>query len=131
MSKRVSVKNSAETHAAIKAGHEPGALARIMARPSGYNTENRTDYVQSDGSVQAMASVLAQRAELAKLKGPKRLEAAFRFRAGLQGVLASFRIITSAALPLAFSSRCSCHMRVRRELLQAHRAHAGTTLRRR
>ena len=58
-------------------------------RPSGYNTENRTDYVQSDGSVQAMASVLAQRAELAKLKGRKRLEAAFRFRAGLQGVLAS------------------------------------------
>ncbi len=58
------------------------------ARPSGYNTENRTDYVNTDGSHHVMTAVLAERAELVKLKGRKRLDAAHRLRAGMIGVMA-------------------------------------------
>jgi hypothetical protein len=59
------------------------------ARPSGYNAENRTDYVLSDGSTQVMEAVLAERKALTSLKGRKRMDAAFRLRAGMIGVLQS------------------------------------------
>lgn len=56
-------------------------------RPRGYNADNRTDYVREDGSTQAMDAVLKDRASLLSLKGRKRMEAAFRIRAGMQAVL--------------------------------------------
>lgn len=64
-------------------------LDELASRPRGYNAENRTDYVQSDGSTQVMETVLAERRELTKLKGRKRMDAAYRLRAGMIGVLAS------------------------------------------
>lgn len=58
-------------------------------RPQGYNPTNVTDYVQPDGSRQAMAAVLADRAELTRLRSRRRMDAAFRLRAGMIGVLQS------------------------------------------
>lgn len=69
--------------------HARHRLEQLTKRPRGYNAANVTDYVQSDGSTQVMEAVLAERAELTKLKGRKRMEAAYRLRAGMIGVLQS------------------------------------------
>lgn len=68
-----------------------GGLAELEAvtRPKGYNADNRTDCVLSDGSVQTMKAALAERSALRSLKGRARMDAAFRMRAGMIGVLQS------------------------------------------
>jgi hypothetical protein len=65
----------------------PDTGDHVFTYPHGYNEANRTDYVQADGSVHVMDAVLAERAEMTKLKGRKRLDAAFRVRQGMAGVL--------------------------------------------
>ncbi len=49
--KRVQVTNSAETHAAIADGNEPGALARIMAAPLELTPQNTNAGKLADVSV--------------------------------------------------------------------------------
>ncbi|NUO49772.1 MAG: hypothetical protein HOV80_13030 [Polyangiaceae bacterium] len=52
-------------------------------RHRGYNADNRVDYVNADGSRQAMDLVLRERKEFVKLRGRKRMDAAYRVRAGM------------------------------------------------
>ncbi len=61
----------------------------MIDRPRGYNIDKPTESVNADGSTQLVTAVLAERAQLFKLKGRKRMDAAHRLRAGMIGVLQS------------------------------------------